>query len=62
MVIIEILIAIFAWLTSGHAIEKICNKVGFIDTPKYVFWLPALNLVFLVYLAFAKWPNYEERN
>lgn len=60
MVIIEAIIILLAWVVSGHAIEKVYNKAGFVDTPKFIFWVPALNLAFLVYLAFSKWPAYKE--
>lgn len=54
--IIQGIIALFVWLASGHAIEKIFNKAGFIHTPKFIFWLPALNLMMLIYLAIYEWP------
>lgn len=60
MVTIEVIITLAIWLASGHAIGKIYNKAGFVDTPKFVFWIPALNLAFLIYLAFANWPNIKE--
>lgn len=60
MVVVEIIIALAIWLASGHAIEKIYTKAGFVDTPKFVFWIPALNLAFLIYLAFASWPQFKE--
>ena len=60
MAIIEIIITLVIWLASGHAIEKIYNKAGFVGMPKFVFWIPALNLAFLVYLAFSNWPNIKE--
>lgn len=59
MVIIEIIIGLTIWFTTGHAIEKIYEKAGFVDTPRFVFWVPGLNLAFLVYLAFAEWPSYR---
>ncbi|RVU32893.1 hypothetical protein [Neptunomonas marina] len=60
MVVVEVIIALAIWFASGHAIEKIYSKAGFKDTPKFVFWIPALNLSFLLYLAFAKWPTFKE--
>ncbi|MEY8201030.1 MAG: hypothetical protein RPS47_17460 [Colwellia sp.] len=60
MVIVEVVIALAIWLASGHAIEKIYTKAGFVDTPKFVFWIPALNLAFLIHLAFASWPQIKE--
>ncbi|WP_422464135.1 hypothetical protein [Endozoicomonas sp. ALB115] len=60
MVILEILIALAIWFATGHAIEKVYTKAGFVDAPKFVFWVPGLNLAFLVYLAFAEWPSYRE--
>jgi hypothetical protein len=62
VVFLELFFVIAVWFASGHAIEKIYNKAGFVDTPKFVFWLPALNLLFLLYLAFSEWPNYKEKN
>ncbi|WP_298943204.1 hypothetical protein [uncultured Psychromonas sp.] len=62
MVVVEIIIALAIWFTTGHAIEKIYSKAGFKDTPKFVFWIPALNLAFLLYLAFAEWPQYKEES
>lgn len=61
MAVVEIIIALAIWLASGHAIEKIYTKAGFTDTPKFLFWLPALNLAFLLYLAFSEWPKFKER-
>lgn len=60
MVVIEIMFVLAIWLASGNAIEKIYSKAGFKDTPKFVFWIPALNLMFLLYLAFAEWPQFKE--
>ena len=60
VVIVEVVIALAIWLASGHAIEKIYTKAGFVDTPKFVFWIPALNLAFLIHLAFASWPQIKE--
>lgn len=60
MVIIEIIIALAIWFATGHAIAKIYKKAGFKDTPQFVFWIPALNLAFLLYLAFAEWPQYKD--
>lgn len=60
MVIVETIIILTLWLLSGHAIEKVYTKAGFVDTPKFVFWVPALNLAFLVYLAFSEWPSYRD--
>ncbi len=60
MVVIELILALAIWLASGHAIEKIYSKAGFVDTPKFVFWIPALNLAFLIYLAFVDWPTHKE--
>lgn len=60
MVIVEVALSIILWLISGHAIDKVYSKAGFIDTPKFVFWIPALNLAFLIYLAFVEWPATKE--
>jgi len=60
MVIVEILIALLVWFASGHAIEKIYDKAGFVDTPKFIFWIPALNVSLLLYLAFVRWPAFEQ--
>ena len=60
MVKIEIILALAAWIASGLAIEKIYFKAGFTDTPWFIFWVPGLNLAFLLYLAFAQWPNFKE--
>ena len=60
MIVVEVIIVIALWLVSGHAIEKVFSKAGFIHTPKFLFWLPALNLAFLLYLAFADWPATKE--
>ncbi|WP_022966221.1 hypothetical protein [Denitrificimonas caeni] len=56
MVVLEVILAIVIWLTTGHAIYKIYMKAGFKNTPAFVFWIPALNLAFLIYLAFSEWP------
>ncbi|TBR42530.1 hypothetical protein CBF23_007425 [Marinomonas agarivorans] len=56
MFIIHGIIALLIWVASGHAIEKIYQKAGFIHTPKFVFWLPALNMMLLIYLAIYQWP------
>lgn len=56
----EMLVAIILWLVSGHAIEQVYTKAGFVDAPKFVFWVPALNLAFLLYLAFVDWPATKE--
>lgn len=61
MMVVEIPIALAIWFATGHAIAKIFTKAGFTDTPKFVFWLPPLNLAFLVYLAFSKWPKFKEK-
>ena len=61
MIIAEIIIILLLWFVSGKAVEKIFMKAGFVDTPKFIFWIPALNLAFLIYLAFAKWPAFEGR-
>jgi len=60
MIVAEVIISLLLWFSSGHAVEKIYMKAGFVDTPKFVFWLPALNLAFLVYLAFSKWSAFSE--
>mgnify|MGYP005994449059 CR=1 FL=1 len=60
MVVVEIIIALAIWFASGHAISKIYFKAGFKDTPIFVFWIPALNLAFLLYLAFVEWPRFKE--
>ncbi|MFT6925127.1 MAG: hypothetical protein ACJAZP_000707 [Psychromonas sp.] len=60
MAVVEIVIVLAIWFASGHAIEKIYSKAGFKDTPKFVFWIPALNLAFLLYLAFIEWPRFRE--
>ncbi len=54
------IIGLALWLASGQAIEKIYEKAGFIDTPRFIFWIPALNLAFLLYLAFVEWPSDKE--
>ena len=59
MIIAEIIISLILWFVSGQAVEKIYMKAGFIDTPKFIFWIPGLNIAFLTYLAFAKWPAFE---
>lgn len=56
MVALEFIVAIVMWLATGHALDTIYRKAGFLDTPRFVFWLPGLNFTFLVYLAFAEWP------
>lgn len=61
MAVLEIILAVVIWLASGHAIYKIYLKAGFKDTPAFVFWLPALNLAFLIYLAFSEWPAYRSK-
>ncbi len=61
MVVIELIVILAMWLASGYAISKIYDKAGFKDTPKFVFWLPALNLAFLLYLAFSEWPEFKEK-
>lgn len=61
MLLLQTLFMLAAWLISGHAIERVYTKAGFVDTPRFVFWLPALNLAFLVYLAFAQWPSYRDQ-
>ena len=60
MLIIELVIALALWFITGHAIQKIYSKAGFIDTPKFVFWLPGLNLIFMLYLAFVEWPAFKK--
>ena len=60
VVVVEIIIALAIWFASGHAISKIYFKAGFKDTPTFVFWIPALNLAFLLYLAFVQWPRFKE--
>jgi hypothetical protein len=60
MVILELLVALAMWLATGHAIDTIYRKAGFLDTPRFVFWVPALNFAFLVYLAFVDWPVNKE--
>jgi hypothetical protein len=60
MIIIEVIVILALWFFSGQAIEKIYTKAGFINTPKFIFWLPALNLALLLHLAFAKWPMEQE--
>ena len=62
MAILEIIILLVLWFISGQAIEKTYLKAGFVDTPKFIFWLPALNLALLLHLAFAKWPMEKERS
>jgi hypothetical protein len=62
VIVVEIIIALLIWLAPGHAIEKIYSKAGLKDTPKIVFWIPALNLALLLYLAFAEWPQYKEES
>ena len=57
---IQIVLGIAVWLLTGHAIYKIYMKAGFINTPFFVFWVPVLNLAFLVYLALADWPFYKK--
>jgi hypothetical protein len=59
VVVIEVIIALAIWFASGHAISKIYFKAGFKDTPIFVFWIPALNLAFLFYLAFSEWPRFK---
>jgi len=59
IVIIEMILILALWAVSGQAIEKIYTKAGFIDTPKFIFWLPALNLMLLLHLAFTKWPVFK---
>jgi hypothetical protein len=60
MLIVEIIIGLFIWLASGHAIEKIYTKAGFKDNPKIFFWIPGLNLLLILYLAFVSWPRFKE--
>lgn len=60
MAFLELAILLAIWFVSGHAIEKIYTKAGFVDTPKFVYWIPALNLAFLIYLAFSDWPHFKE--
>jgi len=59
MIIIQAVIALVIWLASGHALEKIYSKAGFIHTPKFIFWIPGLNLTLLIYLAIYEWPNFK---
>ena len=60
MVIVEVILLIALWLASGNAVAKVYSKAGFVDTPKFIFWIPALNLAFLLYLAFVDWPASKE--
>lgn len=62
MFIIQGIIALLIWLASSHAIEKIYQKAGFIHTPKFIFWLPAFNMILLIYLAVYQWPTLQSKN
>ncbi|GEM_PF-3030732 len=61
MQIVELIVAVGMWIISGYSLDKIHMKAGFKDTPKFIFWIPGLNLLFLVNLAFAEWPAYPQQ-
>ena len=54
--VIQVVFAIVVSLVSGHAIETIYKKAGFIHVPKFIFWIPVFHFAFLIHLAFCKWP------
>lgn len=57
MFILHAIIIIIFFYASGQAMEKIFFKAGFTHTPKFIFWIPGLNLVLILYLAIYEWPN-----
>ena len=44
----------------AYSISLVCRKAGFSPILGFLAFVPLLNLVLLYYVAFARWPRFEE--